>query len=361
MRPDDGRNVNPDLGVLGGEAADQSAPADRARTEGAPPFDVWSGIPSRDGASRGDQTYYDRPVLKHPVWKWYVPAYFYAGGAAGAAAVLGAAAQVADREGLDGLIRRSRWVAAVGGAVGTALLIADLGRPKRFLNMLRVFRPTSPMNVGSWILSGLGPSAAVSAVLSRPGGFFGFLGDVSGLASGAAGVPLSGYTGVLLANTAVPVWQGTRRTVPPMFVASGATAAASLLQLLRLDEREERIVRRFALTASAADLVAETAMEREASTVERVARPLHEGRSGALLRASKILTAAALVLTLGSRRWPALRRVAGILGTFGAIAAKFGVVEAGKASTADPRATFHQQRAGLGGAEVTGRPAITSP
>src|SRR5438874_11336372 len=99
-----------------------------------------TGYGTADGRGRGrqDPSYYDRPVLKEPVWKWYVPAYFYVGGAAGAAATLGAAAQLADRRGLAGLIRRCRWIAAAGGAVGTGLLVVDLGRPERFLNMLRV-------------------------------------------------------------------------------------------------------------------------------------------------------------------------------------------------------------------------------
>src|SRR5205814_2251100 len=82
--PGDGRNVDPSLGVLEGEGAEQETPTDRVVTEGGPPLEVWEGIPSSDGGSRDDPTYFDRPVLKRPVWKWYVPAYFAVGGAAGA-------------------------------------------------------------------------------------------------------------------------------------------------------------------------------------------------------------------------------------------------------------------------------------
>ncbi len=357
----DGRNVDPSMGLLEGEGSEQRTPSDRGVGEATVPFTVWTEIPSGDGRRRRDPSYYDRPVLKEPVWKWYVPAYFYVGGAAGAAAALGAAAQLADRRGLAGLVRRCRWIAAAGGAVGTGLLVVDLGRPERFLNMLRVIRPSSPMSLGSWVLSTMAPSAAGSAVFASPGGVTGLFGDLSGLVSGMAGLPLSGYTAALVSNTAVPVWQQARRTLPPLFVSSAMCAAASLLQLLKLEERETRIVRRFAIAGAVGDLVAETAVEREAGRVERVAGPLHEGRSGAMLKASKALTAAGLLVNLVPGTSRRKRAVAGALGTAGAIAVKFGITEAGRASAADPRATFHHQRAGLGGAEATGMLAVTEP
>src|SRR5205823_11154878 len=145
------------------------------------------------------QTYFDRPVLKEPVWIWAVPAYFSVGGVAGAAAVLGAAAQLLGHDELRGLVRRCRVIAAAGTALGTAFLIEDLGRPGRFLNMLRVFRPTSPLSVGSWVLAPAAVLSAGSAVLPGP------IGDAAGLGSGALGGPLATYTSILLTNTAVPV------------------------------------------------------------------------------------------------------------------------------------------------------------
>jgi hypothetical protein len=344
----DGRNVDPSMGILAGEGSQQVVSGDRAGGEGAVPFEVWARPPSSSGEDRDDPTYYDRPLLKEPVWKWYVPAYFFTGGAAGAAALLGAIAQLRDRTRLAGLIKRCRWIAATGGAVGTFLLVIDLGRPERFLNMLRVFRPSSPMNVGSWVLSTEAPLAAGSAVLTSVGGVAGILGDLAGLGAGAMGIPMTGYTSVLLANTAVPVWQQTRRALPPLFVSSAMGAAASVLQLLRLDEAEERVVRRLAVAAAIADLASERAVEREAERVERVARPLHEGRSGLILGASKALTAASLVVNLLPGRSRRKRAVAGAFGTAGALAVKFGIVEAGTQSARDPRATFHQQRAGQG-------------
>jgi formate-dependent nitrite reductase membrane component NrfD len=101
-------------------------------------------------------TYYDVPLLKPPVWTWEIPAYFFVGGAAGGAAVIGAVAQFTGTNGT--LARDARWLAAAGGPVSAALLITDLGRPERFFNMLRVFKPQSAMSVGSWTLAAFSAS-----------------------------------------------------------------------------------------------------------------------------------------------------------------------------------------------------------
>ena len=344
LRQEDVRHIDPQAGVLTGEGADQRV----REVEPVAAETAWDGQPVADT----DPTYYDRPVLKEPVWKWYVPVYFWLGGASGAAAALGAAAQVADREGLAGLVARARWVAAAGGAAGTGLLIADLGRPSRFLNMLRVFRASSPMSVGSWVLSGFEPLAGLSAVLAgsdRRG--LSMAGDAAGLAAGALGAPLASYTAVLLGNTAVPVWSATRRQLPALFVSSGVTAGASLLGMLDLDPREERIVRRFGIAGKVADLLAVRAVQDAASRVERVGTVLHEGVSGALWKGSEALTAASLALSLlPGRRSRARRTVEGVLGAAGSLAMRFAVARAGAASARDPRATFHRQRAGGGAA-----------
>jgi formate-dependent nitrite reductase membrane component NrfD len=351
----DGRHIDPGRGVLEGEGAGQRV----RNAEPATPSEPWTSDPT---AALDDPTYYGRPVLKEPVWISAVPLYFWVGGAAGAAATLGAVAQVADRDGFDGLVRRARWMAVAGAGLGAGLLVVDLGRPSRFANMLRVFRPSSPMSVGSWILAAVTPMAGAAALAHEAGGFTGFAGDAAGLVSGTLGVPLAGYTAVLLSNTAVPVWQGARRSLPAQFVSSAATTAAGLLGMLDLNEREERVVRRFGIAGRIADLVAAKAVEREADRVPQVGKPLHEGLVGALWKASEALTAGSLALSLLPGRRSRLRRVVeGALGAAGSLAMRFAIFHAGKSSARDPRATFHQQRAGLGAAEVTGRAAVAGP
>jgi formate-dependent nitrite reductase membrane component NrfD len=337
----DGRHIAPSLGLLAGEGSQQEI---ATTTEGFPSRSfVWRDLPSHS-FSEEDPTYYGRPVLKEPVWIWAVPLYFYVGGTAGAAAVLAAAAQALGGGRMRGLVKKARWVAALGGAAGSALLITDLGRPERFLNMLRVFRPASPMSVGSWVLAGAASATAGSALLADREGVAGLLGDIAGYGGALLGMPLAGYTAVLLGNTAVPLWSSTRRSLPPLFIGSAVSGAAALFGLLPLEPEERRVVERFGMAGKVVDLAAMAAVEREANRVEPVGRPLRDGASGALWNGAKALTAASLALSLlpGSSRLK--RLAAGVLGTAGAVALRFAVFHAGKASARDPRATFRPQR-----------------
>jgi hypothetical protein len=357
-----GRQIDPEVGLLAGEAADQQVPDRRAEVEGSAPFDVWTEPPAPDGRRpREEVTYYDRPLLKEPTWIWAVPAYFYTGGAAGAAAVLGTVAELAGDDDLEGLLTRCRWISALGDVAGIVLLVKDLGRPERFMNMLRVFRPTSPMSVGSWVLAISTPGSVAAALLGDGDGVLAAVGRGGGVLSGVAGLPLSAYTAVLVSNTAVPVWQATRKTLPLLFVSGAMSSAASLLDLLHLTDREERIVRRYGLAAKLGELAATVAVEREAGEVERVGGALKKGVGGALWRAAKAFTAASAALSLLPGKSKGRRRLSGVLGTLGAIAFRFAIFEAGKRSAADPRASFAQQRAGHGAMEVTGKPAVTGP
>jgi formate-dependent nitrite reductase membrane component NrfD len=359
-RKRDGRNVAPDLGALLGEGAlqrvrDPQAPLEgRERPAAARP----------EAATEEGPSYYGLPVLKEPVWKWYIPAYFFAGGLAGACGVLGAAAQLAGAEGDDPLVRRCREVALGGAIASAALLVADLGRPARFLNMLRVFRPTSPMNMGTWILSAFGAcagAAALPAFVRMPRAIV-RTADAAGLAAGAIGLPLVGYTGVLIANTAVPVWQSTRNTLPILFAFSGAVSAGGLLQAWPARVGAP-VATRFGRIAKAAELGLSYALDREAALrAPRVARPLHTGASGAMLRAARGCVAASLLLDLWSltairgrsgrrarRDWRG--RLSGALALAGTALLRFGIVQAGRASARDPHASFELQRRGRGGAE----------
>ena len=174
-------------------------------------------------------------------------------------------------------------------------------------------------------------------------------------------MPLSGYTAALVSNSAVPIWQAVRTSLPPLFVGSAMNGAASLLEMMDLTDEEARVVKRFGVAGKVAELIAAEAVQKDAEEVERVGRPLKEGLSGSLWHLAKGATAASLAISLlpGRGRWK--RRLAGLLGTIGALSVRFAIFNAGIASARDPRATFEQQRAGLGAADVTGRSAVTGP
>src|SRR5438128_9399984 len=183
-----------------------------------------------------DTGYYGIPLLKKPAWTWEIPLYFFTGGTAGAAAVVGA---IADYTGADRrLVRDARWIAAAGAIISPALLIADLGRPARFMNMLRVFKLQSPMSVGAWTLSAFATASAASAFADAIDEKFGglmpvrIIGNAAEALAASTGVVMSSYTGVLIGATVIPVWNENVRTLPIHFAASGVGSAVSALELM---------------------------------------------------------------------------------------------------------------------------------
>jgi formate-dependent nitrite reductase membrane component NrfD len=288
-------------------------------------------------------TYYDRPVLKEPVWIWTVPTYFFVGGLAGAAMTMGMAVQLFGGRDLRAFDEKCRWVGAIGGGIGSALLIADLGRKARFLGMLRVLRLSSPMSVGSWVLAIATPLSAGSALLTFSKGELRLAGYLAGAGAGILGMPLATYTAVLLSNSAVPVWLATRKSLPLLFGASSVASLASLFDLMALGERESAIVHRFGVAGRAAELMAGKLVELDADADPRVGLPLHSGLSGTLWTAAKVLTFSSLILSAGAGRGSTRRKVAGVCGILGSLAVRFAVFHAGKASARDPRATFEPQ------------------
>jgi formate-dependent nitrite reductase membrane component NrfD len=306
----------------------------------------WSALPE---PRRDDPTYYDRPMLKESVWEWAIPLYYYIGGLTGASLVLSAAAQLKQAPSLDLLIRRGHRIGFIGSLVSGGLLIYDLGKPSRFLNMLRVFRPTSPMNMGAWILAGTGGSATGAMLLRGRGGFFG---GVFGLIAGIFGLGLSTYTGVLVANSAIPIWQESRKALPLLFGSSALASLGCTFDIFCERPEERRITNFIGNVGRAAELMASMAMERHASAVPRVGRPFKRGLSGLMWRGAAFLTFASLVVSTLPNRTRKSRIAAALLGTAGSLLLRVTVEHLGTVSARDARASFHQQRAGRGAAEL---------
>jgi hypothetical protein len=291
---------------------------------------------SRTTQPVGAESYYGRPILKEPTWTWEVPAYLFTGGLAGGAAALGAGARLAgNRE----LARRATLVNLAAISVSPALLVSDLGRPDRFLNMLRVFKPTSPMSVGTWVVSASGAASGAAGMCE----LLGVLPRVRAAATAAAALLapfLSTYTAVLVADTAVPAWHEARRELPFVFAGSAAASAGAAVALAS-PARSAGPARRFALAGAVLELAATEVMERRLGLV---GEPYHEGEAGRFSRLAKALTAsgAAVTALAGRRRAGAIAGGALLLG--GGIAERWAVYRAGFQSTRDPKYVVRPQR-----------------
>ena len=283
---------------------------------------------------------YGRPVIKEPVWTPEIPAYFYCGGLAGASAGF---ALLSDLRGEHAAACRA-WAVALGGAAASpALLVSDLGVPRRFLNMLRMFKLTSPMSVGSWILAGFGTTTAPAAFHALSGGRLGTLGRAAQIASAVLGMPLASYTAALISNTSVPVWHHARHELPFVFTAGAAMSAGAAAVALAPVE-EAAAARRLALGGGAAEIVLTQVMEQRLKRVG-VGEPYHEGAAGLLAKAATGLTAAGMgLLVARGSRFRAAAVGAGALLTAGAVAERWAVFRAGFQSAARPQDTVHPQR-----------------
>jgi len=284
------------------------------------------------------QSYYGRPVVKEPVWKPEVPVYFFTGGIAGGCAVLHGLARLARN---DPLARSSLYVGTAMELVSPALLISDLGRPERFLNMLRMFKVTSPMSVGSWILVVSGGASTTAAALELLG-ILKPLKSAAEAVSFAAGPPLATYTGALLANTAIPVWSEARGELPILFGASAA-ASAGAANVLFTPPGAAAPARRAAVVGSALELGIVQAMELRLGFVGEVYK---HGEAGKYAKLSKRLVAAgAGLLALGGRR----SRTAAVTGAglilAGELALRWSIYKAGFQSARDPKYTVVPQKA----------------
>ncbi|UGS38352.1 hypothetical protein DSM104329_04776 [Capillimicrobium parvum] len=292
-------------------------------------------VPATNGGP--PRSYYGQPVIKEPIWTPQIPWYFFAGGLGGASAGL---AYLAGRTGNDVLARRA-WLAALGGVgISPALLISDLGVPKRFLNMLRMFKVTSPMSVGSWILVVSGTATGVAAVNSATGR----LARMSAVArpvAAVAGLPLSTYTAALIAQTAVPVWHEAHRELPAIF-ASGAAASAGATAAMLTPVASAGPARRLAVLGSLGELVAVQVMEHR---LDELADPYHSPDAEPFTRAARLLTATgALLLAGAARRRRAAAVAGGAMVLAGAACERWSVFKAGLISARDPSYTVGPQR-----------------
>lgn len=316
------------------------------------------GRPHRSGAGRGGdrvmvpeadfESYYGRPIVKPAPWEHDIAVYLFSGGVAAGSSMLAAGADLTGRTAL----RRVARLGSLGSLlVSMGTLVHDLGKPARFLNMLRVAKPTSPMSVGTWILSLHGPFAGVAAAAELAGmlptrwkrgpvRLLLALGRSAGLVGAATAPPVAAYTAVLLSDTATPAWHSAYEELPFVFCGSAAAASGGL-GLLGAPVAEAGPARVFAVGGALVELAAERRMER---SMGLPAETLHKGRAGRLMKASKALTTAGALGALAGRRSRVLSMVSGAALMAGSLCTRLGVYEAGIASAKDPKYTVVPQR-----------------
>jgi hypothetical protein len=252
--------------------------------------------------------------LKAPVWTWEVPLYFWLGGIAAGSSFVAVACEAAGDERSS---RVARFVSVGAIVPGAPLLIKDLGRPARFLHMLRIFKPRSPMSMGVWCLLGFS-NAMAGAVAADLTGHRSLSRALTG-ATGILGTYLGSYTGVLLASTAVPVWGRSRSFLGPIFICTGVATGAAAVGLAPVDPRTRRAL----AGVESAALVAELALS---AINERRLGPSAEPLHSPLMRTGKALTLAALALRFSHRAGP----TANLLTLAAGLAFRYAWVRAGR-------------------------------
>ncbi|MGI5142194.1 NrfD/PsrC family molybdoenzyme membrane anchor subunit [Streptomyces sp. CA-106110] len=284
-------------------------------------------------------SYYGKPILNKPTWEPLdIAGYLYLGGLAGASSLLAAGGHATGR---PALARTAKLGAAGAISLSLAALVHDLGRPARFVNMLRVFKPTSPMSVGSWLLAGYAP-LAMTAAATHVANRYRIIAAVSTAGAAALGPAVATYTAVLITDTAVPSWHEGYREMPFVFAGSAASAAAGLA-LACSPAQQARPAHRMAVLGAALELGAFRLMKRRLGLA---AEPYERGKPHILLRSAEALTAGGAVMAaFASRRgtrWPAAAAGAALLA--GSAALRFAVFHAGVASAEDPKYTVVPQR-----------------
>ena len=283
------------------------------------------------------------PIIHPAVWTWEVPLYFWFGGiATGSSFVALAADAVGDRR--SAATARAVTLAAVIPAA--PLLVKDLGRPERFLNMLRIFKPRSPMSMGAWCLSAFSGTAAGAVGADLIGRAR--LARALGAASALLGTYLGSYTGVLLASTAVPVWARSRLFLGPIFICTATATGAATNRLVlaasgvRVGHPTRNALGTVESVAMGTELVMSSINEKR---LGRFGDALDQGRAGQLFTAAKWGVRSGLALRLARKRvGPWAHHLASLLYILSGLAFRFAWVGAGRNSAADDEAVARAAR-----------------
>jgi formate-dependent nitrite reductase membrane component NrfD len=303
-------------------------------------------------------SYHGLPALRESGWKWHVPAYFFVGGVGVGAYIAAVLADIKGRKEDLPLVDAGYTIALISMILSPILLILDLGRPERWYNMLRVFRPRSMMNMGSYVLTlngvltGIGalahlitrlaPGTLLSRLVGAPLKKLSWLGVVPSLLTGI-------YTGMLLAATNVPLWAGNRLLIGPLFISSAISTGLAALHLTApLFGKVKKSTEKRVEKAETMMLATELALVGGSYlALGRMAKPLFTGPWGVAFQIGTVLLGmkVPLLLNLKGEKMGVHPKVAPVLTLFGGLIMRFAMVKAGDESAKDPYAYFEYTRA----------------
>jgi formate-dependent nitrite reductase membrane component NrfD len=319
---------------------------------------------ARGGLAGEQNTYYDLPLVKRAHWRWEIVTYFFLGGTAGGAYL---AATLADlfgsREQDKQLIRLGRYIALVGMILSPIMLIKDLGRPARFLHMLRILKFRSVMSMGTWALTVFGVLSGLTAshqmaqdgllnwlpakfiprlLKALPIKLIESIGSIFGLF-------VAMYTGVLLAATAIPLWGRSRRILGPLFLTSGlSTGLAAISLFLSPQRKQQASLERLETAENIAATVELGLIAALIPTLGPLGKPLFKGKIGRLFTSGTIGSGLILPLLIrllwhlsGRKPSAATGISASLLTLAGGYILRHAWIHAGRASAADPDAVHY--------------------
>ncbi|HZU69340.1 MAG TPA: NrfD/PsrC family molybdoenzyme membrane anchor subunit [Ktedonobacteraceae bacterium] len=310
-----------------------------------------------------EPSYYDYPVLKAPLWRWEIIWYFFFGGLAAGNYVIASLVSLFGGQDDRAIARAGYYLSLLALIPCPILLIKDLGRPERFLHMLRIFKVKSPMSMGTWGLLSFSLFSGVTAVIqaARDGVLGRWWGArmlaalpqrLIALPGTAFGLFLGGYTGVLLTATSIPLWSRSK-VLGAVFLSSAISTSSALISLvLRLAGTPAQALHKLERFEWAALLVEMTALFAFLRGGGRAARPLvgtapaQHGMTfwrfvfGSGLALPWLLTTLALLQRRPGKTRNARGIAISLLVLVGGYFLRRTMIEAGRTSSADARTTL---------------------
>lgn len=288
--------------------------------------------------------YEDVPILKPPVWGWEIACYFFVEGVSAGIYTLGTIADLVGVRRHQETVKYGRLLALFAMMPAPALLILDLGRPERFHHMLRVFKPRSPMNLGSWALTGyalfttLRAAKGLGRKLPRIPLITPILKAIPERAASVAGLPFAitmlGYPGVLLESTSIPMWSHTP-ALGPLIAASSVSSGAAAMSLVGEFTGDETAIRLVSKMENAGAVAEGVCLGAYFATAKSASEPLVRGKQSKLFWIGGVALGMIVPAILRRRKSRTARIASSVLTLAGSFALKWAITHAGAESSRD--------------------------